>query len=826
MQVVWQDIRYGTRMLRSNPAFTAAAVLCMSLGIGATTAIFSVVNAVLLTPLPYRNPERLVRLYTEFPTFPKGGLRRFWTSPPEYDELKRGLQSWDALEAWTIGGANLSGGGTSEPIRVQVTNVTGGMLQMLGVAPTLGRLLTPEDDVPGATRVAVISDGLWKRAFGGDRSVIGRTVQLQGQAATIVGIMPSQFQFPVGELVPSEMWRPLQLGPPDPNRRGNHFLYLVGRLRDGTTLESARQELQQFVVAAAERAVPRFHTFTPHDHPLVAYALHDEVVGGVRRAVMVLFAAVVFVLLIASVNVANLLLARTEARRREIAVRQAMGAGAPRLVRQLVTEGVMLSFLGAILGLLFAYGGLRVLVAAGAESIPRSGEVRLNGMVLLVTFSVAVATGIFFGVAPVMALSLGNVYASLKSASRRTTSSIHSHYVRSGLVVAQLSLALVLLIGNGLMIRAFWKLLSVNAGFNPDRVLTVQIPLPPATYPDSKATSQFWMSLEDRVRSLPGVDNAATVGGLPPLRPINANDTLIEGFVPKPGGPIQNIDYWQFAGPRYFNTMGIRLVDGRTFDEHDGPGAPPVLVINKTMAQIYWPGESALGHRVRPPAGPGVENPWFTIVGVVDDVKNGGIDKPAGTELYFSVPQLSGSPFALRAGFLTVKTKGDPISVIGAIRSEVRSIDPSLPVANVRSMDEIMATSQSRPRFLTLLLSVFSATAIILAAIGIYGVISYSVAQRTSEFGIRMALGANPRQVLIRVLSRGIVMATIGVLLGVLAAFALTRFLRELLFEVNAADPWTFVAMAFLLLGITVFACYAPARRATKVDPMTALRYE
>jgi len=334
------------------------------------------------------------------------------------------------------------------------------------------------------------------------------------------------------------------------------------------------------------------------------------------------------------------------------------------------------------------------------------------------------------------------------------------------------------------------------------------------------------MNLEDRVRSLPGVNNAATVAGLPPQRPINANDTLIEGFVPKPGGPIQNIDYWQYVGPRYFDTMGIRLLEGRTFDEREGPGSPAVVVINKTMAQIYWPGESALGHRVRPPGGPGVETPWFTVVGVVDDVKNGGIDKAAGTELYFAVPQINGGPFALRAGFLTVKTKGDPMSLIGAIRSEVRSIDPSLPVANVRSMDEIMATSQSRPRFLTLLLSVFSATAIILAAIGIYGVISYSVAQRTSEFGIRMALGANPHRVLIRVLSRGVVMAAIGVLLGILAAFGLTRFLRELLFEVNAADPLTFVAMALLLLAITVFACYAPARRATKVDPMDALRYE
>jgi predicted permease len=823
---MWYDVRYAIRMLASNRGFTLAAVLCIALGIGATTAIFSVASAVLLKPLPYRNPEQLVRLYTEFPTFPNGGLRRFWTSAPEYDDLKRGLNSWSALEAWTVGGANLSGGGTSEPIRVTTANVTGGMLQMLGIAPVAGRLITPQDDVTGTSRTAVISEGLWQRAFGGDRSVVGRTVQVNGVAATIVGIMPREFQFPVGELTPVEMWRPLQLGPPDPNRRGSHNFYILGRLKDGMTLAAARQELQQFVKTAGENAAPKTHTFRPSDHPLVAYGLHEEVVGGVRRAVLVLLAAVGFVLLIACVNVANLLLARTEARRREIAVRQAMGARGIRLIRQLVTEGVLLSGIGAVLGLVFAYAILNVLVVAGAESIPRSGEVRLNGLVLLVTFTVAVATGVFFGVAPLIALSVGNLYASLKSASSRTTSSVASQYFRSGLVVAQLGMALVLLIGNGLMIRAFWKLLSVNAGFNPDRVLTLQIPLPPATYTDSKSTTQFWTSLEDRIQSLPGVDNVAVVSGLPPTRPINANDTEIEGFVPKPGGPLQNVDYWQFVGRGYFKTMGIRLIEGRTFDERDGAGSPGVVVINKTMAQIFWPGESAIGHRVRQPAREVPATPWLTVIGVVDDVKNGGIDKPAGTELYFALPQSAGTTFALRTAFVAVKTSVEPMSVVAAIRSQVRMLDSSLPVANIRSMDEIIATAESRSRFLTLLLTVFSATALILAAVGIYGVTAYSVAQRTSEFGIRVALGAKPRHVLQRVLRQGLVMAGIGVIVGIGAAAALTKFLRELLFEMNALDPVTFAGMALLLLAVTVFACYGPARRATKVDPLEALRYE
>jgi putative ABC transport system permease protein len=826
MSLIGQDLRYGARMLWSHPGSTFVAVLCLTLGIGATTAIFSVVNAVLLRPLPYRHPDQLIRVYTEFPTFPKGGLHRFWTSPPEYDELKRGLNSWQALEGWVGGGANLSGGGTSEPIRVTVTNVTGGMLQMLGVAPIAGRLLTPDDDIPGAQRTAVISTGLWKRAFGSDPSVVGRSVQLNGQAATIVGIMGQDFEFPVGDLTPAEMWTPLQLGPPNPNQRGSHFLYLLGRLKTTATFASAQQELQQFVADSGARAVSGKHAFTPENHPIVAYALHEEVVGGVRRAVMVLFAAVGFVLLIACVNVANLLLARTEARRREIAVRQALGAGTSRLIRQLVTEGIMLSVMGAALGLLFAYGGLRVLVAAGAASIPRAGEVHLNPLVLVVTMAVAVATGLFFGVAPVLALSLGNVYAALKSASGRTSSSIHSQRFRQILVVTQLAMALLLLIGNGLMIRAFWKLLSINAGFNPERVLTLQIPLPATLYTNSNSTTQFWSAIEDRARGLPGVDDVATVAGLPPLRPINANDTEIEGFVPKPGGPIQNIDYWQFVGPRYFSVMGIRLVDGRTFNERDGPGSPPVALVNKTMAQIYWPGESAVGHRVRPPLGPGADSRWYTIVGVVDDVKNGGIDKPAGTELYFAVPQLAGGPFALRSSFLAVKTKGDPLAMVSAIRAQVRSLDPSLPLAAVHSMDEIMSTAQSRPRFLTLLLSIFSGTALVLAAVGIYGVISHSVAQRTNEFGIRMALGAKPNQVLGKVLGHGITMAAIGTAVGVAAAVFLTRFLQELLFGVSSLDPGTYILMTLLLLAVTLFACYGPARRATKVDPNIALRYE
>jgi len=817
-----QDFRYAVRMLLASPGFTIAAVLCVALGIGATTAIFSVVNSVILRPLPYPAPEQLVRLYTEFPTFPKGGLKRFWTSPPEYYDLKRDLRSWQSLEAWSTTGANLAGGGSSQPIRITATYVTGGLLAALRVEPVLGRWTTTRDDEPGAQRVAVISHGLWMRAYGGDHNIVGREVRLDGRPCSIVGVMPAEFQFPPGEIDASEMWTPLQLGPPDPNRRGNHFLYLFGRLKNGTDLAQARQELSRYVRISGEKASPRHHDFTPKDHPLVAYGLHDEVVGAVKRAILMLLGAVGFVLLIACVNVANLLLARGEARQREIAVRVAMGAGTRRLVRQFVTEGLILSGLGALLGLVFGFVGLRMLVAAGQESIPRAGEIVLDRTVLAVTVGLSLVTGIFFGLAPLVQLTGRNLHDALKAASGRATAGTAASQFRRALVVLELALALVLLIGNGLMVRAFWNLLAVNAGFDPTHVLTMRIALPETVYPDSKATVTFWSRLEARVRSLPGVRSATIAGGLPPSRPINANDTQIENFVQKPGGPMQNIDYDQFAGNQYFQTMGIRLIDGRLFDEHDGPGSNPVVIINKTFAQIYWPGQNAVGRRVRP----GFQDPWFTIVGIVDDAKNAGLDKPAGTELYFSTNQLAGGPYSPSTAFLALKTKGDPLAMVGAVRGEVRALDPSLPVSSVRSMEQLMESAQARPRFLTLLLTLFSLAALVLAAVGIYGVISYSVARRTNEFGIRVAMGAKPGDVLRLVLGQGLLLGVAGVIVGVLASIVLTRFLQELLFGVSALDPSTFVLMAAALMIVTAIACWVPAHRATKVDPLVALRYE
>ena len=816
MPTFFKDLRYAARMLAKSPGFTAAAVICLALGIGATSAIFSVVHAVLLRPLGYRDPARLVRLYTEFPKFPNGGLRRFWTSPPEYDELKRDLSSWESLDAWATGGVNL--GGAAEPIRVTAASITGGLLPSLGVSPELGRAITPADDVPGAPLAAVISHDLWQRAFAGDRGIVGRKIQVDGANANIVGVMPQSFSFPPGELDPPEIWAPIQLPPPNPQRRGSHFLYLVGRLKPGVPLRLAQDEIARHV-QQSPALLGQNHPFDPGFHPIVAYGLQDEVVRTIRPALWTLMGAVAFVLLIACVNVANLLLARAEARQREIAVRKALGAGTGQLIRQFTTEGLLLSLGGAALGLALAMAGLKVMISAGKASIPRASEVGIDPTVLAVTIGVSLLTALFFGLAPLAQIAGGTLHDALKAAAGRgTAGSVASNRFRSALVSSELALALVLLIGTGLMIRAFWKLTEVNPGFRPEGILTVRVNLPAATYPQTANQTRFWQAIQEKISAIPGVASATAMGGLPPERAINANDTEIEKFTPVPGGPGNNIDYYQIAGDHFFETMGIRLLDGRLFDARDVEGAAPAVIVNQTMARTYYGNESAVGHRIRP----GFQDPWRTIIGVVEDVKNAALDKPAGTEIF--LPAHQGLP--RRTVYLAVRTAGDPHSLIGSVRAAVRDIDPSLPVAQVRTMDEVLAGARSRPRFLTTLLGLFSFTALLLAAVGLYGVISYSVTRRMTEFGIRMAMGAKSSDVLGLVLKQGLKLAAAGVLAGALGAWALTRFIQGLLYGVSSFDPITFCAMALLLGTVTVAACIIPARRATKVDPLIALRYE
>jgi putative ABC transport system permease protein len=813
-----QNLRYALRVFVRNPGFTAAAVLCLMLGIGATTAIFSVVNAVVLRPLPYAHAGSLTRIFTEFPTFQNGGLRHFWVSPPEYLEIKREAKSFAQIEAWVNGGANLAG--AAQPVRAQVSYVTGGLLSMVGIQPLIGRRLTVADDAPNAPTTAVLSYGLWQRAYGGERSILGRDIQLNGQPCTVVGVMPPSFDFPPGETDPAELWSPIQLDPAKPGGRGSHYLSVLAVLHDGVTLSRAQEEMTRYAAHSSATTAPTNHPFDPKRHPIVLADFQDEVVKSVRPAMLVLLGAVAFVLLIACVNVANLLLARAEGRRREIAVRAAIGASSGNLLGQFITEGVLISLAGGALGTLLAIGGLRLLAVLNAGSIPRAGEISIDWQVLAFTLCLSIATGMAFGLAPLMHLKLGTLADTLKAAAGRNTAGGSAHVFRFALVAGELALALVLLIGAGLMVKAFWKLQQVDAGVRPEHVLTMRVALPQPAYSDLARQRNFWSSLLERVGALPGVVNSSMAAGLPPNRRINANDTPIEGFVPSPNGPFANVDYWNFVSPTYFDAVGARLIEGRLLNATDGFGAPNVVVINRSMERMFWPRESAVGHRIKTG---GRNSSWRTIVGVIADIKNAGVDHPTGTELFVPYAQYEGGA---STGYLAVRAQGDPMALTNAVRAQVQALDRTLPVSSVRSLEDVLNADRSRPRFLTTILTLFSGLSLALAALGIYGVISYAVAQRTNEIGIRIALGAQSGDVLRMVGAAGLRMAVTGTVVGAIGAFALTRFMDRMLFGVSALDVATFGAMAGVLILVTLLACYIPARRATRVDPLIALRYE
>jgi putative ABC transport system permease protein len=815
MQTFLQDLRYALRMLKKNPAFTAVAILTLAVGIGANSAIFSVLNSVLLRPLPYRQPDQLVRVYSEFPTMQ---LQKFWLSPPELLDIQREAKSWEAIGAWAPGGQNV--GTESEPLRVTSAAITRSLIDVLGVQPERGRNFTEEEDRNGGPRVAIISHGLWQKGFGGTSDIIGKQIQVNSATTTVVGVMPANFAFPPGSNDQVELVVPFQFDPANPGNRGSHFLSVIGRLKPGVTTEQAMSEMTSLMAGWKSESRAQ-HLLSPPNHPILMVGLHEDVVGSARRAVWLLMAAVGFVLLIACVNVANLLLARAESRHREFAVRLALGAGVKRMVRQFVAEGFVLVLIASILGVALAFGGLKVLLLFAPDSVPRTEEIGVGLPVLAFNIAVAIVAVFLFGLAPLAQVSERNLANWIRGAGQRAIRG-GGQALRKGLVITEIALAVILVIGSGLMIRAFWKLQQVNTGFDPVGVASFSLNLPGVKYTNAQRL-QFVTALEQKLANVPGVSAVSMASGLPPLRRINANDTEIEGYQPTPDGPAQNVDYWNVVGNDYFKTMKIRLLEGRTFEsQDDNPNAMPVVVINQALAKRFWTG-SPIGRRVNP----GFVDPkvWFTIVGVVEDTKNAGMDKPAGPELYLQVRQVANQFLGGNVSFV-VRAANDSASLKGSIRSVVRELDPSLPVYNLWSMNEVVSKSMVQPRFLALLLATFSGIALFLAAIGIYGVMAYSVAQRTQEIGVRMALGARPFHVLRLVLRQSLVMVLIGTVIGLAGAFALTRLIQTLLFEVTATDPLTYLSVIGILAVVALLACYIPARRAAKVDPLIALRYE
>jgi len=811
-----QDVRYSLRQLARNPGFAAAAVVTLAVGIGANSAVFSVVNGVLLEPLPYEAPEELVTVSTAFPTM---GFDQFWMSPPEYFELSEWNESFQSMGAYRVGAASIET--LDRPLRVPSAVASWTFFTTLGVAAEQGRTFLEEEDRIGATPTVILSHGLWERGFGADPGVLGSTVRVSGQGATVIGVLPEGFDI---EDAGVEIWRPLNLlqgvDPTDhANRRGNHFMNVVARVRPGVTPELVRQDLDRMTQRSGEE-YSGMHPLDATNHPIFASDLRSELVGDVRPALFLLMGAVGFVLLIACANVANLLLARAESRSSEVAVRVAMGAGRGRMTRQLMTEGLALSLLGGTLGLVLAFYGTRLLLGINPDAVPRTEGIALDASVVAFTAVVAVATGVLFGLAPLFGATMQRVGATLKGGGTRTTRGSGAG-ARKALVVAEVAFAVVLLVGSGLMLRSVGALQDVDLGFDEQNVLTYTVALPVGDYPETQRVGDFFAELLARVRALPGVETASATSGLPPVQQLVANDTEFEGVAPTADGPAQNVDYYTGVESGYFETMRIVVADGRTFEAADALAETPVLVVNQRLADVFYPGESPVGRRIRP----GGSDLWFTVIGVVDDVKQAGIGAPSGTELFFYNPQAARAGANVsRALSIVVRTDGNPLALAQANERIVRELDPTLPVANLMTLEANVAGAMAQPRFLTLLLGVFAGVALLLASVGTYGVMAHTVAERNREIGIRMAMGAEPRSVRGLVLRQGAALAGTGLGLGVLGALALTRFLGSQLYEVGTTDVRTFVAVPIVLGAVALLACYRPARRATRVDPVEALR--
>jgi putative ABC transport system permease protein len=815
MDALLQDVRTAVRALRRSSGFTVAALVTLALGIGATSAVFSVVRAVLLAPLPYAEPERRVLIWSQWVAFDKT-----WLSNQEVVDYRAQSRTLTAVAAWTTAQQNLTGDG--DPLRVGVGLITANTFEVLGAQPLFGRTIRPEEDVPNGPPVAILGYRLWQARYGGDPAIVGRKVLLNDVPVEIVGIMPDGFRLPTDftedAAEPSELWRPIQFDMAE-LERGSHGYYGAGVLAPGQTAATATEELRALTRRWTEQGLypeaMRFSAF--------AVSVDEEIRGGVRPALWILIGAVTFLLLIACSNVANLLLVRGDARLRELALRTAVGAGPGRLVRQLITESVVLALLGAVLGLGVAAASLRTLVALDPTSLPPLAPVVLDAPVIAFTLGLGVLTTILFGVLPALRTLGVNLVDALREGTQQATVGSGRQRLRSALVVVEVALAVVLVVGAGLMVRTLSALGRIDLGFAPDHVLTLRLSVPTTRYDTPERVVGFYRDLLTRVRALPGIEAAGVVRVLPLATTIGDYGLDVEGYEERPGAGAKGD--WQIVSDGAFEAMGTRLVRGRWFTAGDTSDSQLVAVVNETLASQYFRDGNAVGGRIR--VG-NMKNPWVVVVGIVADERHNGVTGLVKEKFYIPHSQwhLVTGGNLVRNAFVVVRTNGDPMALAAPIRSQVRALDATLPIANVRPMSDVVAASLATPRLTGFLLGAFAVIALLLAAVGIYGVLAYLVSRRTHEIGIRLAIGADRAEVIRMILGQGVGLTAIGLVVGVAGAVALTRLMASVLYEVTPGDPWTFTAVVVALLAVAATASALPAFRASRVDPVVALRIE
>ncbi|HEY0098110.1 MAG TPA: ABC transporter permease [Pyrinomonadaceae bacterium] len=812
---LWQDVRYGFRTLVKSPGFTLIALMALALGIGANTAIFSVVNAVLLRDLPYRESDQVMIVWEQ--NRARGG-RNNVASLANFLDWQQQANSFQEMAAFYDAAFNLTGEGNPEEIPAQVTS--GNLLTMLGTQPALGQVYTKDEAEPGRDDVVVISHGLWQRRFGGAGDIIGKKISLNGQNVTVIGVMPQGFKWFMKEGSrtgkAAEIWTPTNFASVlnGATKGRGRFITVAGRLKPGVTREQAQAEMST-IASRLEQQHAQFNT----NMGIHVVPVREQLAGEIKIALYVLLGAVGFVLLIACANVANLMLARAASRQSEFSIRTALGAGRWRMVRQLLTESVLLSVLGGALGLLIALWGVDALVALSPPNMLGTEKIGLSLPVLLFTFLISLITGVVFGLVPALEVTRLNLNETLKETGKSNMSSRRTRRLSSGFVVAQVALALVLLIGSTLMIKSFLRLQAVDPGFKTDNLLTLRVTVPAAKYPEDNQIVAFHRQALERLKSLPDVRSVGAVSALPFGGNLGARTSFsIEGRpVPRPGEELST-DV-RVTDENYFQTIGIPVLSGRGFTEQEAKEDRRTIIINETMARQHFPGQNPLGQYLRVQMMPDPQP--MEIVGVVADAKYKTLEAPPHPMVYWTHPQLTYSEMTL-----IVRTNGDPMNLAAAVRREIQAIDKDQPVADVRTMQSWIDELTARSRFGTLLLTIFAALALVLASIGIYGVMSYSVTQRTHELGIRIALGAKTLDVLKLILGRGLVLTLIGIALGLAASIVLTRFMSSLLFGISATDPITFGGLSLLLTAVALLACYVPTRRAMRVDPMVALRNE